>query len=416
LSFNRHYLLVALAFLLLAAAYLGYRWHQQQLFSSVWAFIPPSAVLVVESAHPADDLGDWQESRPGGAARKLPYVQQLLARLNALQKVSPEVTRWLRTNRVAASLHVTAPDDFDYLFYLSLPAGPDRDLFVQVTTHFAKRRGYRTDSRNFGGFLIQEITHAPTGTRFSYILHDAVVVGSYSPFLVEDVVRTLNQTSTLNPNPWIALQKRYPAGDDGLHVYLSGAGLPRLAGVFASAVLDGEMRGLAHFTHSARLTAKPAPDGFFLAGEGKFGEKKETADYLATFRGQSPKASGLFTWYPPARLPSGAGPSATPRSGRGGWPGTGRNTSRRRPYSARPSPSSTASAWTASRPAGPRTGAADARERRPARRKGTHRGGGPATGVPGAARPLVRSRGPSGGHAVVPGTVQPGAHPATGPG
>jgi hypothetical protein len=35
------------------------------------------------------------------------------------------------------------------------------------------------------------------------------------------------------------------------------------------------MRGLAHFTHSARLTAKPAPDGFFLAGEGKFGEKKE---------------------------------------------------------------------------------------------------------------------------------------------
>ncbi|MBD0257666.1 MAG: hypothetical protein ICV83_18290, partial [Cytophagales bacterium] len=97
MSFNRYYLLVALAFLLLAAAYLGYRWHQQQLFSSVWAFIPPSAVLVVESAHPADDLRDWQESRPGGALRTLPYVQQLLARLNALEKASPEVTQWLRT-------------------------------------------------------------------------------------------------------------------------------------------------------------------------------------------------------------------------------------------------------------------------------------------------------------------------------
>jgi hypothetical protein len=298
LSFNRHYLLVALAFLLLAAAYLGYRWRQQQLFSSVWAFIPPSAVLVVESDHPADDLRDWQESRAGGAVRTLPYVQQLLARLNALQKASPEVTQWLRTNRVAASLHVTAPDDFDYLFYLPLPAGPDRDLFVRVTAHFAKRRGYRTDSRNFGGFLIREITHTPTGTRFSYILHDAVVVGSYSPFLVEDVVRTLNQTSTLNPNPWIALQKRYPAGDDGLHVYLSGTGLPRLAGVFASAVLDGQMRGLAHLAGSARLTAKPAPDGFFLAGEGKFDGAKETADYLATFRGQAPKASSLFHLVP----------------------------------------------------------------------------------------------------------------------
>jgi hypothetical protein len=298
LSFNRYYLLLALAFLLLAAAYLGYRRHQQQLFSSVWAFIPPSAVLVLESAHPADDLREWQASRPGVALRTLPYVQQLLARLDALEKAFPEVTPWLRTNRVAASLHVTAPDDFDYLFYLPLPAGPDRDLFTEVTGHFAKRRGYRTDSRNFGGFLIREITHTPSGTRFSYILHREVVVGSYSSFLVEDVVRTLNGTSALKPNPWIALQAQYPAGDDGLHVYLSGAGLPRLAGVFASAVLDAEMRGLAHFTHSARLTAKPAPDGFFLAGESKFSGQKETADYLATFRGQSPKASGVFHLVP----------------------------------------------------------------------------------------------------------------------
>ena len=284
--------------LTLAAGYLGYRWRERQLFSSVWAFIPQSAVLVVESAHPTNDLRGWQESRPGRALQTLPYVQTLQARLNALEKASPEVADWLRTNRVAASLHVTSPDDFDYVFYLPLAAGPDRDLFAKVTGHFAKRRGYRTDSRNFGGFLIREITHTPSGTRFSYILHKEVVVASYSPFLVEDVVRTLNQASTLKPNPWIALHQRFPAVDDSPRVYLAAAGLPRLAGVFTSAVLDGQMRGLAHLAHSVRLTAKPAPDGFFLAGEGKFGGDKEAADYLATFRGQSPKAPGLFHLVP----------------------------------------------------------------------------------------------------------------------
>ncbi len=298
MTFNRYHLLLALSILLLAGAYFGYRWRERQLFSSVWAFIPQSAVLVLESAHPANDLRDWQESRPGGALRTLPYVQLLQARLTALEKASPGVADWLRGNRVAASLHVTAPDDFDYLFYLPLPAGPDNDQFGQVTTHFAKSRGYRTDSRNFGGFLIREITHSRSGTRFSYILHEKVVVGSYSPFLVEDVVRTLNRGSTLNPNPWIALHQRYRAGGDDLHVYLSAGGLPRLAQVFASSVLDGEMRGLAHLAGSARLTAKPAPDGFFLAGEGRFSEDKKTADYLGTFRGQAPKPSGLFHLVP----------------------------------------------------------------------------------------------------------------------
>jgi hypothetical protein len=72
LSFNRYYLLLALAILILAGAYLGYRWREQQLFSSVWAFIPQSAVLVVESTHPTDRFARLAGKPAGRAARKRP--------------------------------------------------------------------------------------------------------------------------------------------------------------------------------------------------------------------------------------------------------------------------------------------------------------------------------------------------------
>jgi hypothetical protein len=297
LNIKRSYLLIALAFFFVAAAFFIYRWRERQLFSSVWSFIPQNAILVVRSEQPARDLRQWQESAPGKTVRKLPYFRKLESRLANLKGASDEISKWLEKTPVVASLHVTSPDDFDYVFYLPLSSGNDRELFGKAVLHFTSGSGYRSDSRKFGGMLIREITHMPSTIRFSYILHESILVCSFSPFLLEDVVRTLNQTSTFNPNSWTALHKSYPAEATGPQLYTSMPGLPRLAQVFSSAVLDGQMRDLAHLGRSARVTATSTAEGFLLEGEGKVAEEKETFDFLATFgqqKGMAPACMHLI--------------------------------------------------------------------------------------------------------------------------
>lgn len=288
---NRSYLFIAIALFFVAAAFLIYRWRQSQLFSSVWAFIPPNAVLVVQSEQPALDLRQWRDSPPGKTLQSLPYFGKLHSRLAALENASPEMPGWLKDNPVAASLHVISSDDFDYVFYLPLSSGNDRELLQKAVHHFTSGRGYRTDSRKFGNMLIREITHMPSGTRFSYILHEKIFVCSFSPFLVEDVVRTLNQTSTLNPNQWIALHKSYPSKDSGPQLFIATPALPRLVQVFSSAALDGQMRDLAYLAESVRITAQPSAEGILLEGEGKLAGEKEKMDFLSTFKGQKGTAS-----------------------------------------------------------------------------------------------------------------------------
>jgi hypothetical protein len=80
------------------------------------------------------------------------------------------------------STHVTKKDDFDFVFY-----SPNSKSLTNAVDFF-KIRNYKLTTREFNSILIYELKFAQH--IFSYAVIDDVWIGSFTPFLVEDVVRT----------------------------------------------------------------------------------------------------------------------------------------------------------------------------------------------------------------------------------
>src|SRR5690606_1540337 len=106
------------------------------------------------------------------------------------------------------SAHVTRKDDFDLVYYV-----PDlRDALGRIR-EFSEFKGYRYSERELNKVKIHELS-ADKRT-FSWIVIGEVWVGSFTPFLIEDVIRTYNgKPNFLATNPEV---RRLPRinGDAG---------------------------------------------------------------------------------------------------------------------------------------------------------------------------------------------------------
>jgi hypothetical protein len=80
------------------------------------------------------------------------------------------------------SAHQTKKDDFDFVFYVPLYQSKIKDLLRDQWSQL------KTDEREFNGYKIHELT--TKGQIFSWAEVDDIWVGSFTPFLIEDVIRT----------------------------------------------------------------------------------------------------------------------------------------------------------------------------------------------------------------------------------
>ena len=112
-----------------------------------------------------------------------------------------------RVDAVHVSLHPVHKDRLDLLFFVKAPDGA-LEAFTRDLARVLPAKGCATAARNLKGRVIHEFRRAkdesPLGTeRFSYFLADGYLIGSFSPFLVEEVVRTLDgQPSLFHARPW----------------------------------------------------------------------------------------------------------------------------------------------------------------------------------------------------------------------
>ncbi len=294
---NTRLFLFALLLLIGTAMFFGYRWWEARQLATVWALIPENAMLVVKSENPLQELKQWKADPPWQNMQTLPFFGRVQARLQTLQQLEG-VNELLQNKQLFASLHLTSTQDFDYVFYLPLTAEQEKKRVQAVLSHFRQDRPYRTDTRNFGGLLITEFTHVPSGSRFSYIIHQDVLVGSFTSFLVEDVIRTIQKTSGIQKNPWMDLQEVHPEGKAKLQWYLNS----RMMAGFLSAFLGnsqnntGTMLGFSF--QSARFDVNASSDAITLQGDIRAVTGKESMPYLATFARQSPQAISCLDLIP----------------------------------------------------------------------------------------------------------------------
>ena len=182
------------------------------------------------------------------------------------------------------SAHITRKDDFDFIYYLS-----DAKSMIDPVSRFSALKGYRYSERELNETRIHELSL--NKHTFSWVVIEDVWVGSFTPFLIEDVIRTYNGKRNFNKaNPEVRKLPRIN-GDAG-NVYVE---LKNFADWF-SVFLPGS-ESLYSLGKSSLLDIKSKENNLVFNGFSL--DSSAYSDYLLSiFQNQSPVSFSLKNYVP----------------------------------------------------------------------------------------------------------------------
>ena len=172
-------LLLTLGFLLLVAGGITiYQYFPGKQETSVWDLIPSQTVLVFE----ADDCSQCTYPADGSIVGRM--LTNLLLDFPDSTKKNLEILASPKKGD-AISLHVTSKDDFDVIYYFP---GAQGKQFETTLNSWKTKKKIKFSGRELNGVKIQEFNFE--SRKFSCVQLDNIWVGSFTPFLLEDVIRT----------------------------------------------------------------------------------------------------------------------------------------------------------------------------------------------------------------------------------
>lgn len=159
---------------------------------SMAQFVPDHAAWFAEIDHPLDVLKGSQKGIRIFANPNLTLFaewQKELAIVQNLLSKEAEIKNFLQETTLGISAHMVAGKNAGYIFYTPLNAKKQESLNVLLKRQFGSRKDYIYREREYMSQKIVEITFLKSNTTFSLANTGEVAVGSFSGFLVEEVVR-----------------------------------------------------------------------------------------------------------------------------------------------------------------------------------------------------------------------------------
>ena len=311
---QRIVLAILAAVVVLAGSFWYYYSARHEAASTAWAYVPENAVVVYETS---DLPGNWQhltQSPLWHILGSVPDIQRLNQRITYLDSL-PLVHALLNNKPLLTALQVVGNDALDATFFLRLPGeGKNREL-SQAIDQLADDANLQTEARQYNGFTIYELTDPTQDQTFSYVLHEGVFAGSFTPFLIEDVVRNIAGGSTAGSfatrnQTLLALPKL--ANDEG-NLYLNARRLSSLLSVFTESEKIAQPEVLDALCRAMLLDVSIQDQQLLLSGFSEANPSDEAASdeaaideaeikgpdlYLQTFAQQPPRSIGMGDYIP----------------------------------------------------------------------------------------------------------------------
>jgi hypothetical protein len=187
----------------------------------LWALVPSDALLVYEKNQCSPCVDALVNSTVSQVLKKASShshpVDSLQAHLFTLAE---------NASSLMVSVHATKKDDFDFILYTSNAREVDKLL-----QSFAGFR-YTVTTRAFNDVQINEVKFSKH--KFSFVRLDNVWVGTYTPFLIEDVIRTFKQNGPASKNSAYLRQNFSSVADDAGNVYVNLKNFNRFLSLFSS--------------------------------------------------------------------------------------------------------------------------------------------------------------------------------------
>lgn len=198
-----------------------------------WPLIPAGAIAVMEIR---DMPAQWRMLRGSPALEMLqavPFFNRLYRQAVKLDSAA-DYARLLGNTTVYISFHLTAKNDFDAVFYIPAENLAEADL-EKLRLLFVDFEPLPRETRIYQGETLYELTDRTRSRIFTFFMTGGYWAGSFTPYLIEDVVRTYNSPwrnnfQSAHPNLFAARQL---TADSPVRFYLNTQKLKDWAGVFA---------------------------------------------------------------------------------------------------------------------------------------------------------------------------------------
>ena len=268
------FLITLSLFVLVSGGFFTYQYFFRKSPTTLWEMIPEQTVLIYEGNDCVECVSLNNKSS----------VSQLLERLLLNTHDQDSLVRALNTmisprKGRAISLHVISKNDFDVVYYFT--AG-QAAVFGALLRQWKEVEAIRFAERELNGFKILEFTS--NKKLFSCVQLGDGWAASFTPFLIEDVVRTFetqgeetfkNQMSQLNALPH--------GKDDVGNIYVHLGNLTGWLKVFPGN-FSGDMMEIGE---AGLLDVKKTENSITLNGF-SLAQKNGSKDLLSYFQNQSP--------------------------------------------------------------------------------------------------------------------------------
>ncbi len=266
-------ILITIIILLGVGGFLIYDHFTTSKALSPWDLVPQETVLVYESGE-CDECVDQIRSSPiSTLIKKAALLNAGKDTIAVLQDLAASLS-----DPTLISLHVTKRDEFDFTYYVK--ASPSFiGKLKAIQDALLKTKGSKSRQREFNNITINEIQIGKNV--FSWIALGEVWVGSFSPVLIEDVIRTY-QGSVSFKSALGNVYHLHSVKNDGGNLFIN---LSRLAQWFSLFTKGDGANMIRDFGRAALLDTKVSGDQIVLNG---FSANADNKTFLAAFSDQQP--------------------------------------------------------------------------------------------------------------------------------
>lgn len=287
---------VTILLVLVATGYLAFdKWYKNDI-GTLWDNVPDNAVLVFESDHAVESWNQLMASPLWKSLKKMESFKEMEQNIKLLDSIganSGGLSKLLKENSLI-SLHVTGKNSFDFTFFFDLSTPSSQGAASGLLQHYKEKEGIKYSERIYQEFKISEL--ASGNTSFTYLIHNNILMGSFTSYLVEDVVRLINSDfkTSFNRSNHELFSLPKLSNDEG-NIYLNIEEASLWLSTFITSEKRVDSRQVKSLGSSMFLDVDQSDKRILFNG---FTTYSKDVDFLSTFSGQKPVNTDVKRYIP----------------------------------------------------------------------------------------------------------------------
>lgn len=274
-------LIITAVVITLIGGYLLYNHFYQRASAKPWDLVPAETVLVYENGNCKSCVQEMRSSPIATLISRAAFTSDD----DSISSIHNLLLSFEQPTLV--SLHNTKKDAFDFTFYLTKSSSFDQK-FKLTLEPLTSRKGAKRSQRELNGIMINEIQNGKRS--FAWIDVDNILVASFSPILIEDVIRAHSDKNARFNQEISSVYQLPRMKNDGGNLYIHLQNLTRWFSLFTSET-PGNI--LSQFGHSALLDSKISSGSLVLNGFSAPAGIDSNPMFLSAFQDQSPVSFNL---------------------------------------------------------------------------------------------------------------------------